>query len=116
MADDFDFEDDGFGSVRRERNGFQVTIAFAGSEHSREALSVSDYRDELLQLIEVPECATVIFDLTGVSTPPSGLVGLLASARDRSREVEVLNPSPEIQEVLRMAQLDSCLLIRGTSS
>jgi hypothetical protein len=116
MSEKIDFECTSSGPVRSMRNGFHIRIGFTRSDGPCADLSVSDYRDELLQLIEVPECATVIFDLTGISAPPSGLVGLLASAIDRGRDVEVRNPSVEVQEILRMAQLDSCLLIRSTTS
>src|SRR5262245_4003008 len=116
MSENFDFECTSSNSERRVRNGFNIRIGFARSNDAVAELTVSDYRDELLQLIEVAECATVIFDMTGIDVPPRGLVGLLASAKDRGCEIELLNPSAEVQETLRMAQLDSCLLIRGTTS
>ncbi|MGE5193306.1 MAG: STAS domain-containing protein [Deltaproteobacteria bacterium] len=115
MPDDCDFDDADIDSVKITRSGFSIRIGFNLPKDAETALSISNYRDEMLRLMEVPECSTVIFDMTGVDAPPSGLVGLLASAKDRGCEVELLNPSPGVQEILRVAKLDSCLLIRGAT-
>ncbi len=113
MAASRDFGEMSSGAARIGRHGFSVKISFDSPGDAESLGCISNCRDELLQLVELPECSTVVFDMTGINTPPGGLLGLLASARDRGCEVEVLNPSPEVQEVLRMTKLDRRLLIRG---
>ncbi len=102
--------------VRVTRHGFRVRIEFDVPDDGEDGARISSYRDQLLQLIEVPECSMLTFDMTGISSPPGGLVGLLACAQDCGCEVELLNPSSEVQEILRIAKVDSRLLIRGTTA
>ena len=66
--------------------------------------------------IDDPVCQIVIVDLTGVRIVLSGMLGLLVSARNRGREVELLNPSSDVQEILRTTKLDTFFLIRGSVS
>jgi anti-sigma B factor antagonist len=73
-------------------------------------------RAQLLALIEGPACSNLIVDLAGVDVLPGGMLELLASAKEAGREVEILNPSPAVQEVLRGEKLDSFLMIRGTTT
>jgi hypothetical protein len=102
-------------TLRIARNAFRLRIGFNLPDNAAQDVCISSYREQLLQLIEVPECSTVTFDMTGINSPPSGLVGLLSSAQEQGCDVELLNPSPEVQEVLRLAKLDSCLLVRGAT-
>lgn len=98
------------------RHGRHVTIGFNGQAIGEEANFLADDREDLLNLIESAECDCVIFDVTGVKIVPAGLLGLLSSAHEQGCDVELLNPSQEMQEILRAAKLDTWLLIRGTSS
>jgi len=98
------------------RNGRSVTIGFSGQQIVDDENCLAPHREQLLKLIEDSECDLLTFDLTGVRIILSGMLGLLASARNRGREIELLNPSPEVQEILRMTKLDTLLLIRGTAS
>ncbi len=116
MPEDFEDHDRKCAMLKVVRNGFSVRIAFNPPDHAKQEVCISEYREQLLQLLEVPECCTVTFDMTGISAPPGGLVGLLASAQACGCEIEILNPSPNVQEILRIAKLDSRLLIRGTNA
>jgi hypothetical protein len=116
VSEEFDHVSEESGVFRMTRNGFRVRIAFDVPDDGENAPCILNYRDQLLQLIALSECSQVTFDMTGISSPPGGLVGLLASAQDCGCEVELLNPSSEVQEILRIANVDSQLLIRGTTA
>lgn len=97
------------------RGGFRLTIHLPQIPADDAIASVTSYRDSLLRLLEIPQCRGAVFDLSGVQQPPSGLVGLLASAKEHCQgEIELLNPSPAVQEVLRLTKLDN-LLVRGAT-
>ena len=57
---------------------------------------------------------TVIVNLTGIAGLPSELVEVLTEAQTAGRDVEILNPSGEVQEYLRTADFGS-ILIRGST-
>ena len=61
-----------------------------------------------------PPRDVVIVDLTEISGLPSELVETLTQAQAAGHDVEILNPSPEVQEYLRRADLGS-VLIRGST-
>lgn len=98
--------------VGMTRNGFNITIRFPCANGTT---CIAGYREQLLNLIEAPECSVVIFDLTGMDVPPSGMLGLFATAVEQGCEVELCNPSPAVLETLRIAKLDTFLLVRGTT-
>ena len=56
----------------------------------------------------------VIVNLTGIAGLPSELVEVLTQAQAVGRDVEILNPSLEVQEYLRREDLGS-ILIRGST-
>jgi anti-sigma B factor antagonist len=103
-------------ALKITRSGRSVTIGFLGQEIVNDERCLAAHRDQLLQVIDDPDCDVVTFDLTGVKIVLSGMLGLLISARNRGREVELLNPSPEFQEILRTTRRDTVLLIRGSAS
>lgn len=61
-----------------------------------------------------PQRDVVIVDLTGIVGIPAEFVETLAHAHATGQDVEILNPSPEVQEYLRRADLSS-ILIRGST-
>ena len=61
-----------------------------------------------------PQRDVVIVDLTGISGLPPEIREILAQAQAAGHDVEILNPSPEVQEYLRGAGLGS-ILIRGST-
>ena len=98
-------------TVKILRTGRTVTVDFTGAE----AEIVPARRDEVVSAIEAFACTRVVIDMTGVGAVPAGFVDLLAAINHDEREIEVLNPSPAVQEALRVAQLDSVLMIRGVT-
>ena len=61
-----------------------------------------------------PQRNVIVVDLTGISGMPSEFVETLAQAQAMGQDVEILNPSPAVQEYLRRAELGS-ILIRGST-
>lgn len=97
-------------TVKITRAGRTVTVDFTAAAEGQIAPA---RRDEVLAAIEAFACTRVVIDLTGVAAVPGGFVDLLAAINPDEREIEVLNPSPAIQEALRVAKLDAVVLIRG---
>jgi hypothetical protein len=104
------------GAVTITRDAFSMTIGFRHSAAAADSNCITCDRDHLLNLIAAPACSVVIFDLTGIDDPPGGLVELLVWAKEHDRDVELFNPSPGVQEMLRVANLDTFLLMRGATS
>ena len=96
-------------TVKITRTGRTVTVDFTAADGQ----IAPARQDEVLAAIEAFACTRVVIDLTGVDAVPEGFVELLAAINHDERELEVLNPSPAVQDALRVAQLDAVLLIRG---
>jgi len=74
---------------------------------------IAGYRQQVTELLDKhPECKVLTFDVTGVKLLPSGMLGLLASLKKRLHQIEVLNPSKDIQEALRVTRLNTLLKVR----
>jgi hypothetical protein len=97
------------------RDGRRVTIGFNGKQIGGDSRCLADLRDGLFNLIESGDFDCVVFDLTSVQIVLGSLLGLISCADAQGCEVELLNPSQELQEILRAAKLDTWLLIRGTT-
>jgi hypothetical protein len=94
------------------RNGDTIVIGFNGVTVPDE-VCIAGYRTQVTELLDQrPECKVLTFDVTGLKLLPSGMLGLLASLKKRVREIEVLNPSKDIQEALRVTRLNTLLKIR----
>jgi len=83
----------------------QLTVIGFGGREILDHLNLVECRDEIAELIREHGCKTMAFDLTGVRLIPSGLLGLLASARRQGVEVHLYNPSEDIREVLEITKL-----------
>jgi anti-anti-sigma regulatory factor len=105
-----------FPSVIISRNGRHASIEFRGIEVLDDHDCLAAHRPQLMQLLDDPGCELVTFDLTGVKIVLSGMLGFLATATKRCREVEIRNPSPEVLEILRITRLDTLLMIRGATA
>ena len=101
--------------LRIVRQGRRLTFEFNGHLIGEDSECLADIRDELYDLLTSVDFDCVTFDLTDVNVVPSGLLGLLSSVDEQGCEIELLNPSQELQEILRDAKLDTWLLIRGTT-
>jgi hypothetical protein len=92
------------------RNGCCTIVKFTNKEIPDD-FCMAKYRDQLYELIKDPACELLRFDLTGIPFLPSGLLGVLASVKNRGIDVEVSNPSQNIRESLAVTRLDSLIRI-----
>lgn len=93
------------------RDGSRVIVGF-NSKDVPDEVCVAGYRDQLLKVVQESACKVLTFDLTGIKILPSGMLGLLVTLRNRGQAVELLNPSVDIQEVLRVTRLLTLFSIR----
>jgi anti-anti-sigma factor len=87
------------------QTGPTTVVGFGGRDVLSD-VNVAVCRDELVALIEKAHCQTLAFDLTGVKFLPSGLLGLLASLRQKQVEVHLYNPSQDVRDVLEITNLN----------
>src|SRR5579871_6332201 len=91
------------------RHGSSIVIGFNGVDVPDE-VCIAGYRTQVTELLDQhPDCKVLTFDVTGVKLLPSGMLGLLASLKKRVEQIEVLNPSIDIQEALRVTRLNTLL-------
>jgi PAS domain S-box-containing protein len=74
-------------------------------------LCVAGYHDQLGPFLEDPECKVFRFDLTDVHMIVSVMLGFFVSV-SKNGKVEIVNPSPEIREMLQIMKLDHFLATR----
>jgi hypothetical protein len=100
--------------LRIDRNGDAIVIGFNRVDIPDE-VCIAGYREQLFQLLDRnPDCKALTFDVTGIKLLPSGMLGLLASLKKRVGNIEVLNPSRDVYEALRVTRLTTLLKIRNT--
>jgi hypothetical protein len=101
--------------LRITRDGSSLKIGFNRDDIPDE-VCIAGYRGQILQTLdEHPECGRLTFDVRKIKMLPSGMLGLLASVKKRGREVEILNPSKEILEALRVTRLITLFTVRHTN-
>jgi hypothetical protein len=93
------------------RDGSRVIVGF-NSKDVPDEVCVAGYRDQLLKIVQESGCNVLTFDLTGIRIIPSGMLGLLVTMKNRGQAIEILNPSVDIQEVLRVTRLLTLFSIR----
>jgi anti-sigma B factor antagonist len=102
--------------LRITRDGGTLTVGFARADIPDE-VSIASYRDQVLHTLdEHPDCRRLTFDVTQIRMLPSGMLGLLATVKKRGREVEILNPSKDVQEALRVTRLITLFKVRHAKS
>jgi hypothetical protein len=93
------------------RDGSRVIVGFNSTDVPDE-VCVAGYREQLLKIVQESGCKVLTFDLTGIRILPSGMLGLLVTLKNRGQAIELLNPSVDIQEVLRVTRLLTLFSIR----
>ena len=76
-----------------------------------EDINVAECRDEIIELLQTNGTQIICFELSRVRLIPSGMLGLLASLRQMDLEVRVLNPSPDVREVLSITNFDKLIAV-----
>jgi hypothetical protein len=93
------------------RDGSTTTVRFH-ADYLPDEICLAGYREQVFQLLEDPECRTLRFDLTGIKLLPSGMLGMMAGVKKRGYEVELLNPSLDVRDVLKVTRMDTVFTIR----
>lgn len=104
------FQDPGILQVYQ--TGELTVIGFAGKDVPDE-VCIAGYRDQLNKLIDEHQVKVMAFDLSGVRLVPSGMLGLLTTIRKKVAKVELYNPSEDVQEVLKITNLDKLFEIKS---
>ena len=100
--------------LRIDRHGDAIVIGFNRVDIPDE-VCIAGYRDQLFEVLDRnPDCKALTFDVTGIKLLPSGMLGLLASLKKRVGDIEILNPSRDVHEVLRVTRLTTLFKIRNT--
>lgn len=93
------------------QTGELTVVGFAGKDVPDE-ICIAGYRDQMHKLIEDHQVKIMAVDLSGVRLVPSGMLGLLTTIRKKVAKVELYNPSEDVQEVLRITNLDKLFEIK----
>ncbi|MBI3863738.1 MAG: anti-sigma factor antagonist [Planctomycetia bacterium] len=96
------------------RDGQRAIVGFKSKPISDE-LCIAAYRDQLLKFVQDFDCKVLAFELTDIKMLPSGLLGLLVTLKKRGLDVELLNPTTEIVEVLQITRLTPMFTVRATA-
>lgn len=70
-------------------------------------------REHLLEMVEECACEVLVVDLLDVGIISSWILGVLAAIKKSGVQVELYHPSPEMQDVLKVTNLDNYLHVRG---
>ncbi|MBW3541274.1 MAG: STAS domain-containing protein [Planctomycetes bacterium] len=83
------------------------TVVSLGDVEFPDEVVLERCRADLDRLLADGHVRTLAFDLDGVVIIPSTMLGLLLTVRGRGVQVELINPSPDVREVLRITRLES---------
>lgn len=100
------------GILQVYQTGELTVVGFAGKDVPDE-VCIAGYRDQINKLIEQHHVKVMAVDLSGVKLVPSGMLGLLTSIRKKVERVELYNPSEDVQEVLRITNLNKLFDIKS---
>ena len=89
----------------------ELTVVGFGEREILDQIDLSACRAEIIALVEKHRCKTLAFDLSGVKLIPSGMLGLLASLRQKNITVHLYNPSQDVAEVLQITRLNEVMPI-----
>ena len=84
----------------------ELTVVGFGGQDVPDEVCITEYRQQLLDLIAEYGVKTMAFDLSGVQLVPSGMLGVLSTIAKRVEKVEIYNPSFDVREVLRITRLE----------
>jgi anti-sigma B factor antagonist len=89
----------------------ELTVVGFGEREILDQIDLSACRAEIMALVEKHHCRVLAFDLSGVKLIPSGMLGLLASLRQKQITVHLYNPSQDVAEVLQITRLNEVMPI-----
>jgi len=86
-------------------NGDVTTIGFGGRQ-LLDQINIAACREQIIELVKRNQTKTLAFEMTGVRLIPSGMLGLLASLKDKVKVIQILNPSKDVRDVLETTKLN----------
>lgn len=87
----------------------RLTVVGFGGKPIFDEITLAPLHQEILDLVEKHQCEELAFDLTGVQFIPSGMLGILASLRQKGVQVHVYNPSEDVRDVFATTRLDKVI-------
>jgi anti-sigma B factor antagonist len=97
--------DDRASRLQVRETGRRTVVGFAGGDLPPEHV-LSRYMEQITHLIVEHDCREFAFDMAGVSTVPSGFLGVLTTILNKGVQVSVMNSSTEIREILALTNFD----------
>jgi anti-sigma B factor antagonist len=85
--------------------GRHTIVGFGGQDLPAEH-ALGRYLRELIELIEQGDCRELTFNLAGVTSIPSGFLGMMASVLKMGVAVTIQHASHEVREVLALTNFD----------
>ncbi len=96
--------------VARDGSSLKIEFNTIGSPND---LSIAGYHTQLLSLLaQHPDCSKLVFDVSNIKVLPSVMLGLLANLRKKVDHLEILNPTPDGREALKILGFDKFMTIR----
>lgn len=89
----------------------ELTVVGFGGQEILDQIDLTGCRAEVVALVEQHKCKILAFDMTGVKLVPSGMLGLLTSIRNLGVEVQIYNPSHDVNEVLEITRLNTIMSV-----
>lgn len=102
------------GAVDREnrlrvlQTGFRTVVGFAGGDLPPEH-ALGRYLNQIQKLIKDHGCRDFRFDLSGMSSIPSGLLGVLTTLANRGLHASICHAEPSLHDVFELANFGHCL-------
>lgn len=100
-----------------EQDVFQVhevgtlTVVGFGNVETLNEFNVNKGRERLASLIAEHRCEVVAFDLRGIQSISSVVLGFFASLRRYGVEVRLYDPSPKVREILELTKFDQIMRV-----
>jgi anti-sigma B factor antagonist len=91
--------------LRLQPSGDRTVVGFVGGDVPPDYALCREL-SRLTNLIDQKECREFVFDMAGVSSVPSGFLGVLTSLLNRGGQISVSNSSSELREILAITNLD----------
>lgn len=87
----------------------ELTVLGFGGREILYDFNMTEFREEILELVQRHHCQALALDLTNVRTIPVGLPGILTDLIHRRLEIHLYNASDDIRTMLSFANLDRFL-------
>jgi anti-anti-sigma factor len=91
--------------LRLQPSGDRTIVGFVGGDVPPD-YAMSRELSQLTKMIDQQSCREFVFDMAGVSSVPTGFLGVVTSLLNRGGRISVSNSSSELREILAITNLD----------